>query len=37
MSVKVVSPTAGAVTTASREYWLAVLGGLAPTRVPRWS
>ena len=21
----------------SRDYWLAVLGGLAPTRVPRWS
>ena len=37
MSVKVVSQNVGAVTSVSREYWLAVLDGLAPTRVPRWS
>lgn len=37
MSVKTVSQTISADTTVSREYWLAVLGGLAPTRVPRWS
>ena len=37
MSVKVVSQTASAVTPVSRAYWLSVLGGLPPTRVPRWS
>ena len=37
MSVKVVTHIASAVTPVSREYWLSVLDGLAPTRVPRWS